>query len=138
MIKTLAHVCILSRDLQKTLDFYCGILNLQKKFDFVKQGRLFGFYLQIDPHHFIEVFAVGDSKSPFAQGSITHLCLEVDDLDSLRNRLIEKGISVTDKALGADQSWQFWCKDPDNTALEFHQYTEKSSQLTGATCDVNW
>ena len=48
MIKTLAHVCLFSKDLNRSLDFYCGALGLRRHFDFIKDGELFGFYLQID------------------------------------------------------------------------------------------
>jgi hypothetical protein len=42
------------------------------------------------------------------------------------------------KKIGADNSWQLWCKDPTGIDMEFHQYTETSAQLTGADCIVNW
>ncbi len=40
--------------------------------------------------------------------------------------------------LGADGSRQFWMKDPNGMAIEFHQYNENSSQLTGQGVEVNW
>ena len=46
MIKTLAHICIFSKDLNRSLDFYCGALGLKRHFDFFKDDALFGFYLQ--------------------------------------------------------------------------------------------
>jgi lactoylglutathione lyase/glyoxylase I family protein len=139
MIKSLAHLCILSGDLNRTLDFYVGILGLRKKFDFIRNGALFGFYLEVAPGQFIEVFHT-DAPAPdrASAGSITHLCLEVADIDAVRGRLVAKGVEVTEKKLGADSSWQAWCKDPDGTAIEFHQYTPGSCQLTGAECVVDW
>jgi lactoylglutathione lyase/glyoxylase I family protein len=139
MIKTLAHVCLLSRDLEKTLDFYCGTLGLRRKFDFLRNDKLIGFYLEVGPQNFIEVFA--DKSDPIAnpQGArIMHFCLEVEDIDALRERLIAKGIEVTEKKKGCDESWQIWCKDPDGTSIEFHMYTPESSQITGANCIVTW
>ncbi len=137
MIKTLAHLCILSKDLQKTHDFYCGVLGLQKKFDFLKDGQHYGFYLQIDPLHFIEFFKTNEEPAA-GKKSITHICFEVGDIEALRELLVTKGIAVTDKKLGVDHSWQVWCKDPDGVDVEFHQYTPESSQFTGANCVVNW
>ena len=49
MIKTLGHICILSKDLKRSRDFYCGVLGLKPHFDFFKDGELFGFYLQAAP-----------------------------------------------------------------------------------------
>ncbi|MEI8313767.1 MAG: VOC family protein [Verrucomicrobiota bacterium] len=137
MIKTLAHVCILSRDLDRTLEFYCGALGLRRKFDFFKGEELIGFYLEIDPGHYIEVFK-GDTV-PEPQGRrITHFCLEVDDIGKVRASLISHGIGATEKKKGSDGSWQIWCKDPDGTDIEFHEYTAESSQITGTRCIVNW
>jgi lactoylglutathione lyase/glyoxylase I family protein len=138
MIKALAHVCLLSRDLDRTLDFYMETLGLSKGFDFFRDGALFGFYLRVADGQFIEVFKTDDlSPEPTAR-RITHLCLEVDDIDVMRARLVAKGIEVTEKKLGADASWQIWTKDPDGTPIEFHQYTDESCQLTGRVCVVDW
>ncbi|PTX97567.1 hypothetical protein DB346_21500 [Verrucomicrobia bacterium LW23] len=137
MIKTLAHVCIYSADLQATLDFYVGTLGLKRKFDFIKDGKLFGFYLEIDAGHYIEFF-----QRPAEQGTnprITHICLETDDIDDVIARLKAGGYPIrVDKKKGADNSWQCWTSDPDGVAVEFHQYTAESSQYTGADCIVNW
>jgi len=137
MIKTLSHVCIFSRDLKRSRDFYCGALGLKPHFDFLKDGELFGFYLQIAPGHFIEVFKADPAVENRGQ-RIHHFCLEVDDLDALRDSLIKHGVEVTPKKLGCDQSWQCWCKDPDGTDVEFQQYTPESSQFTRKNCIVDW
>ena len=50
--------------------------------------------------------------------------------------LIEKGYEVTEKKLGADESWQTWVTDPSGVRIEFHEYTEKSTQITGEDCIV--
>jgi len=137
MIKTIAHVCILSRDLDRTLEFYCGALELRRKFDFFKEAELIGFYLEIDQGHYLEVFK-GDTVAEPQGRRITHFCLEVGDIDAVRDRLFSRGIEVSGKTKGSDASWQIWCKDPDGIDIEFHQYTPESSQLTGARCNVNW
>lgn len=63
MIKSLAHVCILSRNLDRTLDFYCSTLGLEKGFDFLRDGELFGFYLKITGRQFLEVFQTGECRA---------------------------------------------------------------------------
>ena len=137
MIKTLAHICIFSKDLNRSLDFYCGALALKKHFDFFKDGSLFGFYLQVDPGHFIEIFKT-EPQTEVRHQRIHHFCLEVEDMDTLRDALIRRGVEVTPKRLGCDQTWQCWCKDPDGTELEFQQYTEQSTQSTRKNCIVDW
>lgn len=137
MIKALAHICIFSKDLDRSRDFYCGALGLQRHFDFFKDGVLFGFYLQVAPVQFIEIFK-SDPTTEIRSQRIHHFCLEVDDIDALRGALMKRGVEVTPKKLGCDQTWQCWCKDPDGTEVEFQQYTPKSSQFTKANCIVDW
>jgi lactoylglutathione lyase/glyoxylase I family protein len=137
MIKSLAHLCILSKDLERSRDFYCGALGLKKHFDFFKDGALFGFYLQVAPRQFIEIFKTGPAAELKHQ-RIHHFCLEVADIDGLREKLLARGVEVTPKKLGCDQTWQCWCKDPDGTEVEFQQYTPQSSQFTKTDCIVDW
>jgi len=122
-------------DLDATQAFYCGMLGLEKTFDFVKEGVLYGFYIQLGNGTFLEVFAESAAECP---SRIRHLCFEVEDMDLALQRLDEKGVAHTEKKLGADHTWQTWIKDPDGIDIEFHQYTEKSSQLTGTECRVDW
>ena len=138
MIKCLAHICIESDDLEKTEWFYCDVLGFTRKFMFIKDGAPFGFYLQISESNFIEVFKSGGEQEGAQRPRIKHFCLEVEDIDAVAERLKENGVDAREKKMGADQSWQIWCKDPSGIDMEFHQYTEKSSQLTGENCIVTW
>jgi glyoxylase I family protein len=137
MIKTLAHLCIFGKDLDRSADFYCGALGLKKHFDFFKDGVLFGFYLEVAPGQFIEIFKA-DPAAEIRSQRIHHFCLEVENIDAMRDALIKRGVEVTPKKLGCDQTWQCWCKDPDGTEVEFQQYTPRSSQLTKTNCVVDW
>ncbi len=133
MIKGLAHVCIAAHDLAATERFYCNGLGLEKVFNFVRGDEATGFYLRVADNTYIEVF----HQSPRAAQEgfpIRHLCLQVSDIDAVAARLKSKGYDVTDKKLGADQSWQAWTTDPTGVRIEFHQYTPQSSQITGEDC----
>jgi catechol 2,3-dioxygenase-like lactoylglutathione lyase family enzyme len=140
VIKSLAHVCLISRNLDRTQDFYCEVLGMRKKFDFYKGEELIGFYLEVAPNQFLEVFRGGEGAEAEAQAKngIRHFCLEVGDIEAVRQKLISSKIGVTEKTLGSDASWQIWCKDPDGIDVEFHQYTPESSQCTGTRCNVSW
>lgn len=136
-ITALAHVCLFSRDLERTRAFYSDVLGLPIRFRFLKEGALFGYYLEAAPNQFIEVFR----RNEQAEGTphIGHLCLETSDIQALHQHLVGHGVEIrVAPKLGADQSWQMWISDPDGTAIEFHQYTPQSSQHTGADCVVNW
>ena len=132
MIKQLAHVCIRTLNLDETLRFYTEILGLEKGFDFVKDGRRIGYYIRLGNRTFIEVFQ-GD---PGDAGNISHMAIEVEDMDGLIERLQDHGVAVGEKKRGADDSWQVWIKDPNGIGIEFQEYTAASRQLTGGKCIV--
>ena len=135
MITQMAHACIYAPDLTAAQKYYCEALGIEKRFDFVRNDAPFGFYLHLGHNTFIEVFR-GEGQTK--EGVIRHLCLEVQDIESVRRRLLDAGYEATEKKLGADQSWQFWSTDPGGVRLEFHEYTPQSSQNTGATVIANW
>lgn len=137
MIKALTHLCIFSYNLQRSRDFYCGVLGLEPHFEFFKEEKLFGFYLKVAPRQFIEIFSA-DAAAEARHQHIHHFCLEVEDMDAVSEKLTRHDIAVTPKKLGCDQTWQCWCKDPDGTDIEFQQYTPQSSQFTRTDCIVNW
>jgi len=137
MSLSLAHVCIKTKDLKKTEDFYCKGLGMEKVFDFTHKESLYGFYLKMSENNFIEVFE--DKHLPDGQTTgIQHLCLETDDIDEMIIRLNRHGIETTPKKLGSDSTWQTWFKDPSGIDIELHMYTEKSSQFTGQSVEASW
>ena len=135
-IKSLGHVCIKSTDLEATLAFYTA-MGMTKQFDFTRKGKLIGFYLKADNTTFVEVF-LADEVEKIDKQVLHHFCLETDSLEGLRKTLLERGYAPGEIKMGADQSPQFWMKDPNGMDLEFQQYTEKSSQIIGADVEVNW
>ncbi len=137
MTHSLAHICILTRDLEATSTFYCQALGMKRKFDFFKDGNLYGFYLEMSDGNYIEAFrddAVGDRVS----GPFLHLCLETDDIEASRQQLMAAGVAVSEIKKGCDNTFQIWFKDPNGLDIELHQYTAQSSQRTGADCIVDW
>jgi glyoxylase I family protein len=133
MIKSLAHICISAKDLNETEKFYCSILGLKKKFSFIKNGKVSGYYLQINENNFIEVFQ-GNTIQSEQKPLIGHFCLEVEHIDIEIEKLKSSGVEVTDKKRGCDKSWQIWFKDPNGISIELHEYTNESSQRLGKDC----
>ena len=133
MIRNLAHVCIAATDLAATEEFYCSVLGINKVFDFIRGGETVGFYLRVLEDCFIEVFRQ-DKAHVQDDCLIKHLCFEVDDIDAVIRQIRSRGHEVTNKALGADQSWQAWTADPSGVRIEFHQYTAESCQRTARDC----
>lgn len=136
-IRSLAHVCIMTRDLDATADFYCGILGMKKMFNFTKKGKIIGFYMRAANQTFVEAFhadEIDKMEKPF----LSHFCLETDDVHGLRKLLDERGFAPREMRKGADNSFQFWMKDPNGIDIEFQEYSDQSSQVTGRDVEVNW
>ena len=136
-IQSVAHVCLKTTNLDATEDFYCGALGLKKHFNFTKQGKIIGFYMKASNETFVEVF-LADETEKLGKQVLNHFCLETDSLEGLRKTLVERGYAPGEIKMGADQSFQFWMKDPNGLDVEFQEYTEKSSQITGQNVEVNW
>ena len=134
MIKQLAHICIHTTDLERTLWFYTDVLGLEKAFDFERQGLPFGCYIKLGGTSFIDVF----QGEPGEVGTINLVAIEVEDMDGLIARIRDQGVEVGEKTLGADHSWQVWITDPNGLRIEFHEYTPDSMQLVGGPCVVVW
>ncbi len=137
MIKQLAHINIGSYDLATSEHFYCDILGMEKTFEFIKNGELFGFYVGAGNTTFIEVF-IEEGELGGTPAIMRHLCLEVQDLDATISQIREKGWEISDKTFGCDKSWQAWITDPSGVQIELMQYTKESSQFTGKPCEVDW
>lgn len=136
-VRSLAHVCIKTSDLERTRDFYCGALGMRKLFNFTRKGEVIGFYLKGTNDTFIEVFRAGDIESISGRQVLHHFCLETDSIEEIRQGLVDRGYAPREIIMGADNSLQFWVQDPGGLEIEFQQYTEHSSQFTGKDVDVD-
>jgi len=136
-IKSIAHVCLKSTDLDATTDFYCGALGLKKVFDFTRKGQVIGFYMKADNETFIEVF-LADEIDKIGKQVLNHFCLEADSIQAVRKSLVDRGFTAGEIKMGCDNSYQFWMKDPSGLDIEFHEYTDTSSQRLGGPVEVNW
>lgn len=137
MFKRLAHVCIGAENLAETEKFYCETLGMEKAFDFVKNDEPYGFYVKAGEMTFIEVFMQTEAAN-LDRPLIKHLCLEVEDIDSVIETLTSRGVEVTPKKQGGDKSTQAWITDPSGVRIELMQYNDVSSQYTGNTVVVTW
>ncbi|NKB36982.1 MAG: hypothetical protein GKR93_07385 [Gammaproteobacteria bacterium] len=131
----LAHVCIETDDFGPTEEFY-SFLDINRQFEFRnKENELVGVYLSIGETTFIEIIKV---KKPLSEGNMRHFALQVDDVEETRELLMSKGVEVTEKELGIDHTLMVTCHDPNGNFIEFHQYTDKSMQLYGGVCEIDY
>ena len=137
IIRQLAHVCIFARDLGATEAFWSGVLGLPVTFRFTRNGAPYGFYLTAGGETNIEVFL--KTESNFAEtNQINHICLEVHSLDDAIAAIRARGVKITDKKLGVDDTWQAWTADPNGVKIELFEYTAKSAQFVGGDRVANW
>jgi catechol 2,3-dioxygenase-like lactoylglutathione lyase family enzyme len=132
MIKGLAHVCFVVKDLEVAMAFYRDKLGCTPAFDFRKEnGERFGWYMHLGGRNFLELFT-GTRAADAPDQSYRHLCFEVENLEAEVARLRAAGVEVTPVNMGADHSWQAWITDPDGNQIELHQYTPESWQTPWA------
>jgi len=136
-VKQLAHVCIFAQDLEATRSFYRDVLGLDTRFNFLRDGRIFGFYLDCGGRSHVEVFEKAEA-SYSERNQINHFCLEVEDIEAAVAHIRSKGVAVTAKKLACDDTWQVWTTDPNGVKIELFEYTAKSAQFTGGDRVADW
>jgi catechol 2,3-dioxygenase-like lactoylglutathione lyase family enzyme len=111
-----------------------------------KGGQAIGCYFALGENTFVEVFDHADahrrSKSPNPLEPLedprdpwlaryNHFCLQVENLDDYVRLIESRGVNVTGRKTGNDNSRQAWVKDPDGNLIELQEYTPFSRQFTG-------
>jgi catechol 2,3-dioxygenase-like lactoylglutathione lyase family enzyme len=138
MIRKLAHLCLLTNDLDRLVAFYRDGLGLEVKFRFLAaDGSVFGAYIAAGDTTFVEFFDQalaakqwGGGADALAAGNrYQHFCLEVTGLAAFREKLLARGVSVGEIRGGLDGSLQAWLADPDGNRIELMEYTHRSAQL---------
>jgi glyoxylase I family protein len=137
-IRAVAHVCLKTPDLVATERFYTDILGFERQFYFTRRGQIIGFYLRIADRVFLEAFSERDPPPSDASRTLSHFCLETDDIKALHAKLLKAGFEPSPVKIGADATLQFWVKDPNDVAIEIQQYTNESAQFRHENVEVNW
>lgn len=115
----LAHVSLLTSDVERSRAFYEGVLGLQpsrRRPDFTFGGVWYEFGpIEL---HLIEVENIPASSADPYGGRDRHVAFTVADLDALINLFHDKGIDYRRSASGRRA---LFCRDPDGNALEFNE-----------------
>ncbi|TGP24291.1 MULTISPECIES: VOC family protein [unclassified Mesorhizobium] len=136
-VKQLAHVCIFAHDLEATRSFYRDVLGMDTRFNFLRHGKVFGFYLDCGGRSHVEVFEKIEA-SYSGMNQINHFCLEVEDIEAAIAHIRSKGVDVTPKKLACDDTFQAWITDPNGVRIEMFEYTAKSAQFAGGDRVADW
>ena len=123
-VARLGHVVLKSRDLERSVAFYTGILGFQVSDVYPETmvpGRMV--FLRCDPdHHCLALDGGADAPNSFAE--LHHLAFEVASLDELfgaRKHLRGHGVAITfegRRRAGCQVAVEF--RDPDNHLVELY------------------
>ena len=132
-ITGIGHVALKVYDLEKSLEFYRDKLGFPEMMRMDHpNGGIWLVYLRITDDQFIEIFPGAENpRSPGWNGNaITHVCLTVDDLDAVVDRVEKAGIKLLlEKKIAGDGNRQAWIEDPDGNRIEFMQLNPDSMQM---------
>jgi lactoylglutathione lyase len=132
-ITGIGHIALKVYDLDKSLSFYRDKLGFPEMMRIDKpEGGLWLVYLRVTDEQFIEIFPGAENeRSPGWNGNaISHVCLTVDDLDAVVERVTAAGIPLLiEKKTAIDGNRQAWIEDPDGNRIEFMQISSDSMQM---------
>jgi len=137
IVKQIAHVCIFASDIDETADWYRRVLGFEKIFNFTRDGRVFGYYLDAGGDTHVEVFENAEAEYS-GKNQINHMCFEVIDMDAAITHIRRQGVEATDKSNGCDDTWQSWITDPNGVRIELFEYTTGSAQFVGGDRVAHW
>jgi catechol 2,3-dioxygenase-like lactoylglutathione lyase family enzyme len=120
MIKSIAHASFLVADVARSLEFYCGVLDIhlnQHRPNFPFDGAWLDLNAEGQQLHLMQL-PNPDSKEgrPEHGGKDKHIALVVDDLEALAERLEAAGVIWSRSTSGRAA---VVCRHPDGNALEF-------------------
>lgn len=112
----LHHVSLLVSDTPKSLEFYCGILGMQR--DERPDLGFPGAWLKVGQQqlHLLQLPSPDATQQrPAHGGRDRHIAFSVAELPHLRERLDKAGIPYTMSRSGREA---LFCRDPDGNAVE--------------------
>jgi lactoylglutathione lyase len=132
-ITGIGHFALKVHDLDRSLKFYRDQLGFPEMLRIHHEdGSVWLVYLRITDTQFVELFpgATQDRAPGWNDNAVTHICLEVDDLDRVVADIEQAGIKlIIEKKTAADRNRQAWIEDPDGNRLELMQIDPNSMQM---------
>lgn len=122
MIKSIGHIALRVKDMDRSLDFYTRVLGGGKVFEGTENGTVNMVYVKLAPDTYIELFVSepGMEKTPSDIG-YRHVCIVTDDIYAEEKRIKETGWPTPPVRRGKYGNIQLWLKDPDGNEMELMQ-----------------
>jgi catechol 2,3-dioxygenase-like lactoylglutathione lyase family enzyme len=117
------HVGIKSADVEKSLQFYCDILGLEKQEELEIMGKSFVFVGNDTVSIEIEAGSTGDRRiDPRTQTGLYHLAFTVGDVEALVERMKAEGVPIALEPVSTrpDRLVAF-VEDPDGAFIQLIQ-----------------
>jgi lactoylglutathione lyase len=130
----LAHTMIRVLDLEKSLEFYCGILGMKvlRRTDY-PEGQFTNTFIGYGPEAqfpALELTHNWNQKEPYDKGSAWgHLCIETPDVYAACDHLQSRGAEIVRPPgpMKAGTRIIAFCKDPDGYLVELNESIEKEA-----------
>ena len=150
-IKGFRHSGIVVKDMEKSMHFYCEMLNHEVIVDFIEKGNYFENLIGLSKAEarvvkaglpdktFVELiqFLNIDFHDKNFRGfnirGCNHICFNDDDIEGTYNNLLNQGISFITPPLASefDPVKTCFCYDPDGTLVQFVEVTDTENIQPG-------
>ncbi|WP_149273653.1 SMU1112c/YaeR family gloxylase I-like metalloprotein [Pareuzebyella sediminis] len=126
LLNKIHHIAIISSDYEKSKRFYVDILGFEiLKETYRETRKSYKLDLALNGDYLIELFSFPEPPKrlsrPEAQG-LRHLAFEVDDIEAVGEKLLEKGVVIEAIRTDASNGKKFtFLQDPDGLPLEIYE-----------------
>jgi lactoylglutathione lyase len=129
--KSLGHIALKVRDLQKSIDFYTKLgfpefLRLNEE-----DGSPWIVYMRFEDNLYLELFPGGDGPVDTSATGVNHLCITVEDIEAAEKHLRSVGIPLESPrrdGRGVDRNRGMWVVDPDGNRIEVMEMADDCIQ----------
>lgn len=115
MIHGMNHFTVIAEDLERTLEFYVGLLGLERgpRPDLGFAGA----WLYADGRPILHVYA-DRPVPPGRAGVIDHMAFSARDLKAVKARFDASGVHYDLRQQKGSGTWQLFCLDPNGAKVE--------------------
>lgn len=110
-------------DVDRAIEFYADKLGFHLDGDWKMEGGMR--YVQLTPVGSGCSIVMGDKITEMKPGTLDFLLLVVKDIHKVHDKLVKKGVKVTDVEKMPWGSWHIYLSDPDGNKLTFQQKPDK-------------
>ena len=124
MLKKYLHTRFRVHDMDRSINFYNGILGMEIIEEKISpRGSQLVFLRLPETDCNLELCSFPDSGEIEVPEDLVHLAFEVQDLDKCVAKLKEQGVSITEGPIQTESGTQFiFTEDPDKYEIELMQY----------------